>query len=125
MPSEVEGLHKQYETDAGAATGAEGREPAHCAGRVRRDHGTVGLGQVHLHEHPRLSGHSHRAAAISSTGTTPARLDSDELARLRNRFIGFVFQGFNLLPRASLLDNVALPLLYAGIAQERARGARA
>ena len=51
-------------------------------------------------------------------GQEVAALDSDALARFRNREIGFVFQGFNLLSRASLLDNVALPLVYAGVAHE-------
>lgn len=44
-------------------------------------------------------------------------MDRDELALLRNRIIGFVFQGFNLLPRANLADNVALPLIYRGVAR--------
>jgi putative ABC transport system ATP-binding protein len=57
-------------------------------------------------------------------GTDTARLTPDQLARLRNRFIGFVFQGFNLLPRANLLDNVALPLVYAGVRKSQ-REARA
>jgi putative ABC transport system ATP-binding protein len=43
-----------------------------------------------------------------------AELNKNELAMLRNRTIGFVFQGFNLLQRTSLLDNVALPLIYSG-----------
>ena len=51
-------------------------------------------------------------------------LESDELARLRNRVIGFVFQGYNLLPRATLRDNIALPLLYAGVSKQ-ARSDRA
>ncbi|MDR1995301.1 ABC transporter ATP-binding protein [Azonexus sp.] len=54
-------------------------------------------------------------------GENVAHLDNDSLARLRNRTLGFVFQGFNLLSRVSLQDNVALPLVYAGVDKETRR----
>jgi putative ABC transport system ATP-binding protein len=60
-------------------------------------------------------------------GKEVAQMNDNELARIRNEEIGFVFQTFNLLPRATALHNVELPLVYAGVSakdrQERAREA--
>jgi putative ABC transport system ATP-binding protein len=58
-------------------------------------------------------------------GQEVSRMSDDALARVRNREIGFVFQTFNLLPRASALQNVELPLVYAGVpTRERHQRAR-
>src|SRR5260370_26870198 len=59
------------------------------------------------------------------SGKQVSQLSSQELARVRNRLIGFVFQGFNLLSRASALSNVEMPMIYAGLRKElRQRRAR-
>ena len=62
-------------------------------------------------------------------GKQVSQMNDNELARIRNEEIGFVFQTFNLLPRATALHNVELPLVYAGVGaadrEKRARAARA
>lgn len=54
-------------------------------------------------------------------GKETSKLSDNELAKVRNETIGFVFQGFNLLKRMPLIDNVSLPLLYAGVPMIEAR----
>src|SRR5512134_2494567 len=54
--------------------------------------------------------------AYRLAGDDVAAMDADQLAAIRNRRIGFVFQQFNLLARTSALENVELPLMYAGLA---------
>jgi putative ABC transport system ATP-binding protein len=72
----------------------------------------------------RPSGGSYALDGVEVTGLAPT-----ELSGLRNRKLGFIFQGFNLLPRMDALDNVVLPMVYAGVPsqvrQERARAALA
>jgi putative ABC transport system ATP-binding protein len=58
-------------------------------------------------------------------GVETSRLGDDQLAAVRNRKIGFVFQQFNLLPRMTALEQVELPLLYAGAERRRARALEA
>jgi putative ABC transport system ATP-binding protein len=64
------------------------------------------------------------AGLYELNGTSVSELDDNQLAEIRNREIGFVFQTFNLLPRADALRNVELPLIYSGMASgERRRRA--
>jgi putative ABC transport system ATP-binding protein len=58
-------------------------------------------------------------------GTETANLSDDDLAAIRNRKIGFVFQSFNLLPRTSALEQVELPLIYGGVSDRRVRAKEA
>jgi putative ABC transport system ATP-binding protein len=119
----VSGLFKQYETAAGPVS-------------VRKDvELTVDPGEFVAIMGPSGSGKSTFMNILGCLDTPTrgsyrlndrevATLAPDELARLRNEAIGFVFQGFNLLPRADLVSNVALPLVYAGVDQAQ-RNARA
>ncbi len=64
------------------------------------------------------------AGDLELDGQPVGKLNENQLAEIRNKYIGFVFQSFNLLPRTSALKNVELPLMYAGV-RDRATKAKA
>lgn len=64
---------------------------------------------------------SHTSGEYFLAGTNVAALKKSELTRLRSEYIGFVFQSFYLLPRLTALENVELPLVYAGVAPDKRR----
>ncbi len=120
---QVEHLFKQYETAAGPQPVLTDVTLSIAAGDFAAVMGPSGSGKSTFMNILGCLDVPTRGRYLLDGNDTGA-LNSNQLARLRNRFIGFVFQGFNLLPRASLLDNVALPLLYAG-ARKSEREARA
>ena len=123
---EPRGIVKDYHLGTREVHALRSVSVTHRPGRVRRGDGSVGLGQVHLHEPARLPRHAERGAATCLDGADVSNRGTDALARIRNEKIGFVFQTFNLLPRTSALENVELPLLYSAIrVAERAPRARA
>ena len=113
----IEGLHKSYETSAGLFPALKDVSLDIASGEFVAIMGPSGSGKSTFMN---LLGCLDKPSAgrYLLAGRDVAELDKDELALLRNRTIGFVFQGFNLLPRMSLLDNVALPLIYCGVERE-------
>ncbi len=116
----VAGLAKSYQTAAGPFPALKGVDLAILPGEFVAIMGPSGSGKSTFMN---LLGclDTPSAGDYFLAGRNVAHLDKDELATLRNRTIGFVFQGFNLLPRMSLEDNVALPLVYAGVDKEARR----
>jgi putative ABC transport system ATP-binding protein len=119
----TEHLYKQYETDAGVVPVLKDVNLEIRTGEFVAVMGPSGSGKSTFMN---ILGCLDLPTSGSYVldGRDVAGLDRNQLAQLRNRVIGFVFQGYNLLPRANLADNVALPLVYAGIGRAK-RGAMA
>lgn len=113
----IEGLHKAYETSAGLFPALKEVNLSIAAGEFVAIMGPSGSGKSTFMN---ILGCLDKPSSgrYFLDGRSVAGLGKDELALLRNRTIGFVFQGFNLLPRMTLLDNVALPLIYCGLNHE-------
>jgi len=114
----IENLHKSYQTSAGLFPALKEVNLNIIAGEFVAIMGPSGSGKSTL---------MNILGCLDKPSAGRYLLDSrdvdnfskDELALLRNRAIGFVFQGYNLLQRMSLLDNVALPLIYCGEEREK------
>ena len=124
----LEHVHKRYEIGSGEVHALRGVDLEIARGEYVSVMGPSGSGKSTLLE---ILGCLSRPSAgrYWLNGTAVDEVDADGLARLRGETIGFVFQAFNLLPRLTLLENVALPLLYRGVPRrtrhERALGALA
>jgi putative ABC transport system ATP-binding protein len=110
----VAGLSKSYETAAGLFPALRGVDLSINPGEYLAIMGPSGSGKSTFMN---LLGclDTPTTGDYFLAGENVAHMEKDALAQLRNRTLGFVFQGFNLLPRMSLQDNVALPLVYAGV----------
>jgi len=113
---DVRGLTKTYGMEGGAVQALRG-----IAAEVRRGEFVSIMGQSGSGKSTLLHvlGCLHKATSGSYKldGVEVTELDDDELSALRNRKIGFVFQKFNLLHQEDLVENVALPLVYAGVSR--------
>jgi putative ABC transport system ATP-binding protein len=112
---QVTDLHKDYELGGSVVHALDGVSLAIDAGEFVAVMGPSGSGKSTFMNMVGCLDRPSRGDYLLA-GENVAQMNGDELAAIRNRRIGFVFQQFNLLPRTTALENVELPLIYAGVA---------
>jgi putative ABC transport system ATP-binding protein len=112
---QVTDLHKDYELGGSVVHALDGVSLAIDAGEFVTVMGPSGSGKSTFMNMVGCLDRPSRGDYLLA-GENVAQMNGDELAAIRNRRIGFVFQQFNLLPRTTALENVELPLIYAGVA---------
>ncbi|MCJ7544619.1 MAG: ABC transporter ATP-binding protein [Phycisphaerae bacterium] len=124
MIIEAQGLVKQYRMGSTTVVALDGVDLTVEQGEMLAVTGASGSGKSTLMHILGCLDHADSGRYVLA-GEDVSRLDGNRLAEIRNRRIGFIFQTFNLLPRLDALENVELPLLYAGFphAKQRAREA--
>ena len=123
MPQEIiriEGLHKTYALDGVKVHALRGIDLTLNQGEYLAIMGPSGSGKSTLMNIIGCLDIADQGQYWLS-GQDVTQLNSDELAVIRNRELGFVFQNFNLLPRTSALENVETPLIYAGVSKRERR----
>jgi putative ABC transport system ATP-binding protein len=118
---EVHDLHRTYEVGAEKVLAIQGVDLTVLSGEYVAIMGSSGSGKSTLMN---MLGclDTPTSGTYRLAGTEVSTFSEDQLAEIRNREIGFVFQTFNLLPRSSAAQNVELPLVYAGVrSRERSR----
>ena len=124
MIIETKGLQKTYRLGETEVRALAGVDLAVASGEMAAVTGPSGSGKSTL-MHILGCLDTPDAGSYLLEGEDVARLSRNRLAGIRNKRIGFVFQSFNLLPRLNSLENVELPLLYAGASDARVRARQA